>query len=148
MDSSPSSSSVHGILQARILGWVAISSSRRSSQPRDSTCVSHVSCIAGGFFTTEPTGKPPLKAGDTVIQATKEETEAEKTLILASSQSLGGGGVVSLCSLALDPRGARLRPGWSVLTTLGSHPPSLPCPALPGSLSFLHPCRLHVHSSH
>ena len=38
-----------GILQARILEWVAMSSSRGSSQPRDRTRVSH---IAGGFFTT------------------------------------------------------------------------------------------------
>ena len=37
-----------GILQARILEWVAISFSRGSSQPRDQ---SQVSCIAGGFFT-------------------------------------------------------------------------------------------------
>ena len=41
-------SSVHGILQARILEWVAILFSRGSSQPRDWT---HDSCIAGGFFT-------------------------------------------------------------------------------------------------
>ncbi|XDA77940.1 hypothetical protein R6Z07M_008007 [Ovis aries] len=38
-------SSVHGVLQARILKWVAISSSRGSSQPRDQTHVSYVSCI-------------------------------------------------------------------------------------------------------
>ena len=38
-------SSVHRIFQARILEWVAISSSRGSSQPRDWTCVSCVSCI-------------------------------------------------------------------------------------------------------
>ena len=37
--------SVHEILQARILEWVAISSSRRSSQPGDRTLVSYVSCI-------------------------------------------------------------------------------------------------------
>ena len=37
-------SSVHGIFQARILEWVAISSSRRSSPPRDQTRVSWVSC--------------------------------------------------------------------------------------------------------
>ena len=37
--------SVHGISQARILEWVAISSSRGSSRPRDQTCVSWVSCI-------------------------------------------------------------------------------------------------------
>ena len=45
MDCSPPGSSVHGILQARILDWVAISSSRGSSQPRDQTCISCVSCI-------------------------------------------------------------------------------------------------------
>ena len=39
---------LHGILQARILEWVAISFSRGSSQPRDR---SQVSCIAGRFFT-------------------------------------------------------------------------------------------------
>ena len=39
---------VHGILQARILGWVALSFSRWSSQPRDQT---QVSCITGRFFT-------------------------------------------------------------------------------------------------
>ena len=38
---------VHGILYARILEWVAFPFSRRSSQPRDQTWVSH---IAGGFF--------------------------------------------------------------------------------------------------
>ena len=40
MDCSLPGSSVHGIFQARILEWVAISSSRVSSQPRDWTCVS------------------------------------------------------------------------------------------------------------
>ena len=37
--------STHGILQALVLEWVAISSSRRSSQPRDRTCISYISCI-------------------------------------------------------------------------------------------------------
>ena len=37
MDCSPPGSSVHGIIQARILEWVAISSSRGSSQPKDQT---------------------------------------------------------------------------------------------------------------
>ena len=48
-------SSVHGILQARILGWVAASSSRGSSQPRDPTYISYISALAGGFFSTSPT---------------------------------------------------------------------------------------------
>ena len=48
MDCSPPGSSVPGILQARILEWVATSSSRGPSRPRDRICVS---CISGGFFT-------------------------------------------------------------------------------------------------
>ena len=45
----PMDYTVHGILQARILEWVAIPFSRGSSRPRDRTQVSH---IAGGFFTS------------------------------------------------------------------------------------------------
>ena len=44
VDCSPPGFSVHGILQARILDWVAISSSRGSSRPRDRTRVSCISC--------------------------------------------------------------------------------------------------------
>ena len=47
-DCSLSGSFVHGILQARILAWVTIPSSRGSSQPRYQTQVSH---IVGKFFT-------------------------------------------------------------------------------------------------
>ena len=57
MDSNPPVSSVHGILEARILEWVSISSSRGSSWPRDWIYVSCVSCTAGRFFTAEPSGK-------------------------------------------------------------------------------------------
>ena len=45
IDCSPPGSSVHGILQARALEWVAISSSRGFSWPRDQTHISCVSCI-------------------------------------------------------------------------------------------------------
>ena len=55
MDYSPPGSSVHGIFQARIPEWVAISFSKGSSQSKDWT---FVSCIAGRFFTAEPLGKP------------------------------------------------------------------------------------------
>ena len=47
-DCSPPGSSIHGILQARTLEWVAMPFSRGSPQPRDETWVS---CFAGGFFT-------------------------------------------------------------------------------------------------
>ena len=46
---------VHGILQARILEWLALPFSRGFSQPRDWT---QVSCTAGGFLPAEPPGKP------------------------------------------------------------------------------------------
>ena len=45
MDRSPPGSTVHRILQARILEWVAVPSSRESFQPKDQTQASYVSCI-------------------------------------------------------------------------------------------------------
>ena len=61
MNCCPPGSSVHGILQARILEWVAISFSRRSSQSRDQTLVS---CIAGRFFTIWATREALFSATD------------------------------------------------------------------------------------
>ena len=55
MDCSPPGSSVHGILQARILEWVVSSFSRGSSRPRDLTQVSH---IVGRRFNLWTTRKP------------------------------------------------------------------------------------------
>ena len=69
MDCSPPSSSVHGILQARIREWVAVPSSRESSWLRDQTYLSCGSCMAGRFFTSEPPGKPLI--GYTPIQNKK-----------------------------------------------------------------------------
>ena len=53
MDCSPPDSSVHGILQARILTRVAVTFYKGSSRPRDGTWVSS---IVGRFFTIEPVG--------------------------------------------------------------------------------------------
>ena len=51
-----------GILQTRILEWVAVPSSRGSSQPRDTTLLSLMSpTLAGGFFTTSPAGSVGLE---------------------------------------------------------------------------------------
>ena len=58
MDYSPPGSSVHGILQARILEWVAMPSSRGSFPPRDGTQIYH---IAGIFFTVWATRKAFLR---------------------------------------------------------------------------------------
>ena len=49
MDYNPPGSSLYGIFQGRILKWISISFSRRSSQPRYWTCVF---CTTGRFFTT------------------------------------------------------------------------------------------------
>ena len=58
VDCNPPVSSVHGILQTRILQWVVMPSSRGFSQPRNWTHISWVSWIAGKFLTTEPPRKP------------------------------------------------------------------------------------------
>ena len=50
MNCSSPGSSVHGILQVRILEWISMLSSKESSRPRDGAHVSYISCTAGGFF--------------------------------------------------------------------------------------------------
>ena len=72
MDCSPPGSSVHGTPQARILEWVAISSSTGSSQPRDQTHLTPPT-LAGGFFTTSATW----------------EALAEPILLLQGTSTLG-----------------------------------------------------------
>ena len=66
MDCSLPGSSVHGILQARVLEWVAMLSSRASSQPRDQTWVS---CMAGRFFTNGPSSQSIMQ-NDAITQHT------------------------------------------------------------------------------
>ena len=61
LNSSLPGSSVHEILQARILEWVAIPFARGSSRPRDQTRVSSVCCVAGGVFTIWATGEAGAK---------------------------------------------------------------------------------------
>ena len=58
MDCRLQGSSVIAILQATILEWVAMPSSRGSSQPKDGTHISCTSCIEGVFITTELPGMP------------------------------------------------------------------------------------------
>ena len=55
MDCSPPDSSVRGIFQAGILEWVAVPSSRGSSQPRNQTHVPVISALNGEFFTRSVT---------------------------------------------------------------------------------------------
>ena len=117
MDCSLPSSSVCGIFQARILEWVAISSSRRSSQPRDWT---HVSCIlAGRFFTTEPPGKYLCDLGSVQLlsrvwlfatawtaarQASRSITNSQSLLKLMSSKlMMPSNHLIICCPLLLLP---------------------------------------------
>ena len=65
---SPPGSPVHGISQARILEWVAISSSRGSSWPRDRTNISCVSCIEMDSVLLNHRGSPMV---DTAAAAAK-----------------------------------------------------------------------------
>ena len=83
VDCSPPSSSVHGILQARILEWVAISFSRRSSRPRDRTQVSH---IAGRCFNLCTT-REALKYKNTVSQKTSYRDTELQIQVLTSEIS-------------------------------------------------------------
>ena len=58
IDYSPPGSSVHGMLQARILEWVAMPSSRGSSQPGDESAALHLLNWQGGSLPLAPPGKP------------------------------------------------------------------------------------------
>ena len=99
MDCSPPSSSVHEILQASILAWVASSSSRGSSWPRDQTHFSFISCMAGGFLTTStklglglksvdpPKASPVAKTWANNCENGKQETQLCCPLSLALQTS-------------------------------------------------------------
>ena len=82
MDCSPPGSSVHGILQARILEWVAIPFSRGSSQPRDWTWVS---CIVGRFLTTRGTRETPSLPKSLVLFKWQCAVELQGTVSLLAS---------------------------------------------------------------
>ena len=63
MGCSLPSSSVHGISQVEILEWVAVSSSKGSSRPRDRTPISHISCLGRWvLLPLAPPGKPHQKS--------------------------------------------------------------------------------------
>ena len=69
MGCSPPGSAVHGILQARILEWVAMPFSRGSSQPKDHTAFFASPAQAGGLFTTSTTWKAKKKKKKKAFQA-------------------------------------------------------------------------------
>ena len=114
---SPPGSCIHGILQAWRLEWIAISSSRVSSQPRDPTMQG--SCIAGGFFTIWATREAPSVWKWTIItQISLCELNLEK---LGLWWAGGPGNVQSPQGTGNHTSGARQvfsklwHPGWGIM---------------------------------
>ena len=85
MDYTLPGSSVHGILQARILEWVAIPFSQRSSLPRNRTLVS---CIANRFFTCEQPGKPIVGGGGILLSSRSIWAFHDTTAAAAAANAL------------------------------------------------------------
>jgi len=81
---SPPGSSVHGIFQARVLEWIAISFSRGSSRPRDWT---RISCTVGTFFTDWVTRKPSVGLLPHRKEKKKRERERGRTVSSPSLRS-------------------------------------------------------------
>ena len=96
---SPLGSLVHGILQARILEWVAIPFSRGSSQPRDQT---EVPCTEGWFFT---------------IWATREAHIGRKQL--TNILLIFSGPMEGVIYNPLLPLSTETRPGFTILPNIG-----------------------------
>ena len=96
MDCSPPGSSVHGILQARILEWVALPFSRGSSWPNDST---QVSCTAGRFFTFLATREAHKKGAAWwfEVKTSRSRKHCYLELMCTPAKSL------QLCSTPCDP---------------------------------------------
>ena len=111
MDWSLPGTSVHGILQARMLEWVTISFSRGSSQPRDLIRVFCVSCIGRWFFTPRATWEAYLS-----VEARKDL--AFLVYLQTSSQ-------VMACVLLLEACPVCLSPTLSCLHLWGSLPRSI-----------------------
>ena len=99
-DCSPPGSSVHGILQAGILEWVAISFSRGSSHLRDWTQVSCVFYIAGECSTAEPPGKPKTCVSSVQFSSVAQSflTLCNPIVSINSHRKLNGGGILQLTS--------------------------------------------------
>ena len=120
---------VHGILQARILEWIAFPFSRGSSKPRDWT---QVSCIAGGFFTNWATRtRQPGKASALAHTRNKwvtsslgpglrvkiTATQITKTKLLGKFRRADPQSSPALCRFPLNPRGILGSDNSSLLRT-------------------------------
>ena len=88
MDCSPPCSSVHEILQARILEWVVMPSSRRSSNPAIESMSLESPALGGGFFTTSAIWEAPLEGHNSKKKCDRiyviNLERSEETCILAT----------------------------------------------------------------
>ena len=82
VDCNSPGSAVHGILQARILEWVAVPSTSVSSQHRDQT---HTPCIEGKVLTTGPPEKSQNMCSLTFLKGSSFKREVQKAQIVSPS---------------------------------------------------------------
>ena len=83
MDYNLPGSSVHGILQAKILEWVAMPFSKESSQPKDQTHISYVSCLGRRVMVQLVKNLPAMQ--QTRIQSLGQEDPSEKGMATHST---------------------------------------------------------------
>ena len=122
----PMNCTVHGILQARILGWVAFLFSRASSQPRGQTQVSR---IAGGFFTCWATGKAHCGSGarDGSVNRVAERVGSEWLQRVGKEFLKGGGEVIKSLNILMAVVVAWLYTWQSKLTGLSTEKGEFSC---------------------
>ena len=89
MECSPPGSSVHGVLQARILEWVAMPPSRRSSWRGDWTCFSFVSCFGRQFLPLVPPGEKEMATHSSILAYRILWTEEPGGLLSIGSHRVG-----------------------------------------------------------
>ena len=122
VDCSLLGSSVHGIFQARILKWVAMSSSRGSFQPGDRTHLFMSPAMANMFFTVAPPGKPHYNHCDALLQwrDTDQSAQGEKSLEMNSRINQTQASrctfpVESIGNTLNSPRNSVWQYAWSVI---------------------------------
>ena len=123
VDCNLQGSSVHGILQTRILQWVAISFSGGSSQPKYRT---QVYSLASRFFSTEPPGKPPVEVSYSFIHVFRPKSCPTLCDLMGCSTR---GFPVRHCF----PEFAQIHVHWIRNAIQPSHPLSPPSPSCPQS---------------
>ena len=116
MDCSPPGSSAHGIFQVRILEWVAISSFRESSQPKDHTYISFVSCVGKRIL------YPYHYLGSTLLCA-KHRKEKKNAFSLRNCPlpHQENYQVVRQCRIPVEMKVSKWRALWLVVTAYGKN---------------------------